>query len=651
MNQRVGVPVDRSARQEPGKRGKPGRAFLTRGRALWAFSLGGLLAAGLAGCLHPQTRLQKADDSARDKEAEVQTIGDVTEVANVTGMVVSGVGLVTGLEGTGGGTPQGQFRTMLENELARQKVPNVKEELASEDNALVLVSAVVPAGTHTNEPLDVEVTLPPGSGVKSLRGGVLQECVLYNYDTTKNINPEYEGSNRLLRGHICARAQGPLLVGFGDGDETARQKRAVVWGGGVSLIDRPYYLTLKNDQQFARIANAVAERIKQTFRDDGRKRLLVLGQVTDQIGGRFSGPGGPGYPGPGAVAKAVSREVVYVRVPWGYRLNPARYLRVARLIPLQDSAEVHTRYRKRQAERLLDPTQTMSAALRLEALGEESIEVLKEGLKSEHLLVRFAAAEALAYLGSPAAGEELARLAKEQPRVRAYALAALASLNESICHVKLGELLADPSGETRYGAFRALFTMDEHDPDIRGELLNENFWLHRLTPQSPPLVHVSANRRPEIVLFGEEPMFVPPFSLVAGEFTATASPHDDRCTVARFPMHQGAPERRQCSLKVADVLRTLAELGGTYPDATELLTQAEASRCLSCAVRVDAMPSAPPVEELAQKGLDPEYWRTAPPEAAATPGQGTTGPVETIQETRRQTFLPGAFVDEAAGRR
>jgi hypothetical protein len=625
MNQRVRVPGVLSTRLEPigdAQRGKMAT------RALGSIFLGALLGMGLVGCLHPQTRLQKEDETAGDKDVEVRTVGDVTEVANVAPLTVSGVGLVTGLEGTGGGTPQGSFRTMLENELAKQKVQSVKEALASENNALVLVSAVIPVGTHTNEPLDVEVTLPPGSGAKSLRGGILQRCVLYNYDTSKNINPETEKGNFLLRGHICARASGPLLVGFGDGDEASRQKRAVVWGGGISLIDRPFYLTLKNDQQFARIANAVAERIKQTFRDDGRKRLLVLGQVTDQIGERFDGTRRPGYPGTAAVAKAVSREVVYIRVPWGYRLNPTRYLRVARLVPLQDSAEVHTRYRQRQRQRLLDPAQTLSAALRLEALGEESIEVLKDGLKSEHLLVRFAAAEALAYLGSPAGGEELARLVKEQPKLRAYALAALASLNESVCHVKLAELLSDPSCETRYGAFRALHIMDEHNPEIKGELLNESFWLHRLAPQSPPLIHVSANRRPEVVLFGEEPMFAPPFSLVAGEFTATAGPSDSRCTVARFPMHQGTVERRQCSLKVADVMRMLAELDGTYADATELLTQAQKSQCLSCAVRVNALPQPPPVEELAEKGKDPGYWKmTMLQEATAATDQGPGAPI------------------------
>ena len=49
---------------------------------------------------------------------------------------------------------------------------------------------------------------------------------------------------------------------------------------------------------------------------------------------------------------------------------------------------------------------------------------LKQGLQSKHPLVRFCSAEALAYLGSPACADELARAVKQQPYLRAYALTA-----------------------------------------------------------------------------------------------------------------------------------------------------------------------------------------------------------------------------------
>src|SRR5262245_51690293 len=96
-----------------------------RGSALAALLL------ALVGCLDPQTRLQSEDE--RDKEAEVKTIGDVTSIGNAEPIAVSGVGLVTGLDGTGGGTPPGAYRAMLEADLRKHGL-DPKEILTSSSN-------------------------------------------------------------------------------------------------------------------------------------------------------------------------------------------------------------------------------------------------------------------------------------------------------------------------------------------------------------------------------------------------------------------------------------------------------------------------------------------------------------------------------------
>src|SRR5205085_8673325 len=98
----------------------------------WIWVLGALVL-GLTGCVSPQTRAQSAEETEREKDLEVRTIGDVTEVANVQQIQVSGVGLVTGLEGTGH-SPNGFFRTLLDQQLRKQKVDNVKGLLDSPNN-------------------------------------------------------------------------------------------------------------------------------------------------------------------------------------------------------------------------------------------------------------------------------------------------------------------------------------------------------------------------------------------------------------------------------------------------------------------------------------------------------------------------------------
>jgi flagellar basal body P-ring protein FlgI len=536
---------------------------------------------GVAGCLHPQARLQSDEDNDRDKDSQVQMIGDATAVANAEPIAVSGVGLVVDLEGTGGPAPPSGFVTLLEDYLRKKGVENVKEILSSPNHAVVLVSAQVPAGARRGDPIDVEITLPPQSRVASLRGGALVECPLYNYSSSQLLSPNPVRPDRFLRGSVLAKAEGPILVGFGDGDESVRVKQGRIWGGGriEPAGERPFYLALNPDRQSAAIAKLVANRINETFQ------------------GPYHGPAS-------SVAEAKTKEVVALRVPPQYRHNLARFLRVVRLIPLQAPPPPSSTYRKRLEDDLLDPSKTISTALRLEALGSDTVPVLKKGLKSNHALVRFAAAEALAYQASPSSAEELAQLAADEPMLRSYCLTALASLDEGVCHLQLRELFRSQSPELRYGAFRALRALDEHDDFVQGEHLNEAFWLHRVAPDSPPLLHLSTSKRPEIVVFGEEPFLEPPFSFLAGpEFTVTAADGDERCTLSRFSKTHGT-KRRQCSLQVTDVLRTLADMGGTYPDAVEFLRQADRNKCLSCAVAVDALPEAPTVQQLARAGRD-----------------------------------------------
>lgn len=578
----------------------------------------------LAGCQHQQARLQSPEEGDRDKDSALKTIGDISEFANAEPIPVSGVSLVTELDGTGGSPPPGGFRDTLEKELQRKGVNNIKELLASPNASLVLVSGVLPAGARKGDPIDLEITVPPGSKTTSLRGGYLQECRLFNYDSKKHLRPDFAGPDGWVKGHPVAKASGRLVAGFGDGDEAARQKQARIWGGGRSLIDRAFYIVLKSKQNQGPVAQRVAERINETFHGPQRHLVADMAKATN----------------------ADKVPFVMVSVPQQYKLNLPRFLRVVRFIPLREAPSLNSPYVQKCAEGLLDPAHTVSAALRLEALGADSIDLLKRGLKDDHPLVRFCSAEALAYLGCPACGEELAAQIAAQPLVRAYGLTALASLDEAICHVKLAELLASDDRETRYGAFRALRTLDESDQAVQGELLNESFWLHRVASGSTGMVHLSCSRRPEVVLFGDEPQLTPPFSFLAGEFTITAGQDDDRCTISRFCVgHE--PQRRQCPLQLTAVIHTLADLGGSYAEVVDLLRQAGTCRTLTCSVAVDALPQAVAVQELAERGQkrDPEFLKAQEEFVRARDEFGT---VPTLFETTgSRRFRQNAEKDDA----
>jgi flagellar basal body P-ring protein FlgI len=96
------------------------------------------------------------DDAAPATDA-LNTIGDVAaEFDNATDLMVSGYGLVTGLDGTGGQTPPGDARTAVLERFKRAKVENPAGIVDSPDSAVVIVSAIVKPGVRRDELVDVE---------------------------------------------------------------------------------------------------------------------------------------------------------------------------------------------------------------------------------------------------------------------------------------------------------------------------------------------------------------------------------------------------------------------------------------------------------------------------------------------------------------
>jgi flagellar basal body P-ring protein FlgI len=519
-----------------------------------------------------------------DLSYNVPVVGDRTMVGNAEPIRLGGVGLIEGLDGTGGDCTHDDYRTMLLENLRKQGERSADKMLKSPDNALVIVEATLHPGASKGDPIEVEVKLPPGSRATSLQGGFLRKCKLYNYDFAKNLRPNYNGPAGLLKGEALATAEGAVLVG-GESDDPKAAKAGRIWKGGVVAREHPLMVVMNPDSQ----------------------RAAITGLVCDRINALYL----PGLPSAGddKPASAIGPNLIALRVPQPYRHNIARFLRVVRLIPLMESVEPREEgkdnrsYAQRLSEDVLDPRRTVEAALRLEALGTKSVPALRSGLDHKHPLVRFACAEALAYLGHPSCAEELGRAARE-PLFRAYALTALASLREAACQSQLESLLEKAKDdETRYGAFRALLILTPRNPAVMGKEVPGGFMLHKVAPEGESLVHLSTTRRAEVVLFGPAPRLKGAFSLLAGEFTVTAVAGDERCTISRTPSN-GRVERKSCPMEVEDVVLCLASMGAQYPDVLEIMRQAGAAEALSCRMRLDALPRAVRLEELLASGAD-----------------------------------------------
>jgi hypothetical protein len=238
---------------------------------------------------------------------------------------------------------------------------------------------------------------------------------------------------------------------------------------------------------------------------------------------------------------------------------------------------------------LKDPVTAPTAALRMEAIGREAILPLKQGLLSKDAEIRFASAEALAYLGESAAAPYLAEAASTLRSARPAALAALGVLDDANGIDALQGLLTSTSSETRYGAFRQLRRIDASAPLVRGEQLGDACSLHVLDVEGPALVHLTRSHRPEIVLFGTEHPLDSGLRAEAGASIVVVV-EGGKATVSRFVA--GQPDQQlEVPARVDTVARAIVQVDGTYPDVVQFLQQASSGRFLSSRLAFDALPN------------------------------------------------------------
>jgi len=123
----------------------------------------------------------------------------------------------------------------------------------------------------------------------------------------------------------------------------------------------------------------------------------------------------------------------------------------------------------------------------------------------------------------------------------------------------LSELFNHPEVSVRYGAFKALRQKNEDDPIVSGDFLANGFFLHEVDSTAKPVIHFSTHRRAEIVIFGSEANFEENFLYVESGLTIKNN-NDQTISVTAYSP-DFIKQELICSNQVADLVRTLAELG------------------------------------------------------------------------------------------
>ena len=600
-------------------------------------------------------------------------VQDLARPGNMTLAKVEGVALVKGLRGTGADEPPSSYQQLLLNELSRdiEKKRTAKSEIASLNTAIVLLDMTVPPGARKGDRLDVNVKLIPGSEATSIQNGYVEDAEMRQYLNADILRQGYQYG--LVNGFVTLD---PAQI---EKNSPIAYKQGKIIGGGVVTKGRSIWLELKEDERSAGVAQ----------------------RVEDVVNKRFSYTKA-GYAGKKKVAEAKAGGArINLEVPDEYRENVVRYMNVVCAISFYETADELNQRIDKLANQLLVPETSEFAAVQLEAIGPGNAKVLdaiEKGLASTNDDVRFNSAITSAYFNQRQdrrlTAQVLAEFARSHTKYRPAALATLGVTMKTSFDVdaELRKLLSDSNIETRYGAFRALWTRNPTDYMIQGENMDNQFSYHCLNCGGPSYVHMTNSVRPEIVLFNPDEIYLTADVEVEANPRLTIRSDEDQIVVKKYASGSGVDEQRRVGYKVDDVVRAMVELGATYPDVVNFLTKAkvgkfmraknEAGEGVECPLAIDALPGyragnfkqLRDVEEIAmleearekarREAEKPSFWAKMSPtnwfkkeekptefslEAfdQANPGEGAEfDQTEEVEEATEPTLDPEAFDNE-----
>lgn len=503
--------------------------------------------------------------------------------------LVQGYGLVVGLNGTGSRDTPVPIRTIIENEASKMRrgsqinspnEVNVQELLNSMDTAVVLVEATIPPGAPRGTRFDVRVVALPSTSTTSLFGGRLwttrlmqglahatgpQARAIAMAHGDLFINPfvhQPQSPRRFIGGGASSNPpvdSGQSNAGESDGTGPAREQPP-------ALVDDPTasrpITAPRIDEQVTDSNNAALDP------EDGVDQESALDEATQERGavdieprvGRILNGGivledrglilvlrSPGYSRSRAITEAINTrfpaepgqryatampipqhadERISITVPPSWADKTDEFVELLMHAPISPSnmerrAIGLTQYLKN------NPVDAPSVTWCLVALGPASIPAIQEMYDYSELVPRLAALKAGALLGDPLAIPHLADIATDPTNnLRLSAVELLARMGRNVRITTLMRtLLNDKQRDVRLAAFDML--RESGDPIVERIPIGRftDFELFEV-PSIYPMVYVTQQERPRIVVFGHNSEVVLP---------CLAKAWDDRLLVVGDP--------------------------------------------------------------------------------------------------------------------
>ncbi|MBS0187615.1 MAG: flagellar basal body P-ring protein FlgI [Planctomycetes bacterium] len=486
----------------------------------------GTVAAFFAGCAADEKPKPRAvTPVVRDVAPALRgTVGSESSFRNVDPVLVSGYGIVVGLNGTGGLQLDDGIANLMEREIQLRDISAANEykwqaidkttpkQLLKDKNvAVVFVQGLVAPGAPRGMHFDVFVR---AINATSLEGGRLWTTALQLGQMKPAGGP---------RGRIVAQAYGPIFINpFSDpGKEGSGVTSTAgrILAGGVMVNPLPIEVVLDNN--FHTRARAITSAINSRFPEETPERSPV--------------------------ARGRSGQIIDISVPEEYRANPTDFLKMIQYVQIDGPVQ---RYAQKYVETAkAEPFLSGEMSWCMEALGDQALPIIRELYDYNEIAPRFAGLRAGASLGDPAAAESLKKLALEgrgAERLDAIALLGEISAGPTV-DLTLRELLNQKQLLVRVTAYEALAQRAERnrlyrllreqatnpDPnairlsptqlqvlaesDIPGgsiqgvsrKRLGDGFFLDRVQG-GEGLIYITQQGTPRVVVFGENPQLLKP---------------------------------------------------------------------------------------------------------------------------------------------
>ena len=414
------------------------------------------------------------------------TIGSLVKLRGFEPTLVSGFGVLVGLEGTGSSDVPQTIRARILSMMrqggfgsARNDMRNMSPErvLASNTASVVVVEGMIPPGAVKGTRFDLLVSAIPGSQTTSLEAGQL-----YTIDLAVNGASFDDNFVRPM-----AKAYGPIYVDpfaaeAAPGQRLELQRQGVILSGGTVTATRTIELML-NRPSWSR-SRVIADRINERFpRDPGDRN---------------------------DIAKAETDQVIQINIPARFATKPDELLRLISHLFVERTANFEPDKAQQMANLLaIDPQKSVEVTLVWRTLGKTALPIIRQYYKSDKEHMRMCALEAGVHLSDDEATIPLLEMATSSyPAARTKAAQLLSFLPRNLrANRALKELLNDNDKSVRIAAYDALF--DVGDPMIQRTVFgdtetNSVKFVLDLVPSKTPLIYVTQQHVPRIVIFNPD---------------------------------------------------------------------------------------------------------------------------------------------------